>query len=541
MAILGGWMLLLLAASARGEGELLFLNGVAVRLESPAIESEAGLLVPLCEFAPLIGVEVVASDPAGTFELRWAGGRLKADSIELGASNGAAYASLDWLVGLAGGAVHRLGDDTFVTSEPASLDDLDVSEDRLVLRFSAFVPVEILEDDGDCVRLRFRHCEAPFPYRAVVLSQGPMTRVEAQAAMASSFELRVMLREIGALRLTRFEASGAYAVTVEIGETSMIESITAVAQDRELRELSLPLAGGLTSAVTVHVEAWRSTYRVRPSASDGLAELAQLVQEGSAQIGIGAGTEIGLLVIDGTPLSVPAEASTLLVTDAFGRLSSASGTGRIVLDVDGADVPIDDVNRPIRYGETVAYPPGYRGEISAGTTGGFSVLKIRAGKVVSVYQGTFIDQDPTATLVVASGESRARVAGLSLGDKARLACYIDALPTPLENALTIESVLVRDGVREDSAIGGEPRAWSVVATDVHGGLIFLSILEGGGSAGATADEVVSLLGRYGVPLKDAYVLAAGSSNSIVVNDRGLHSLGDDGRVAIALLLAPITP
>lgn len=547
IGFVGGSILLLLAAGVRGEEESLFLNGDLVRLEAPGVRREAGFLIPLREFGALVGVEVAVPVP-GSFELRWSGGRLQTPAAELPSENGVAYASLDWLVGLAGGDVHRLGDDVFVTSEPSTLVDLDVNEDRIVLRFDAFVPVEVLAADGGSFRLRFHHCDPSFPYRAVVLADGPMTRVEARSCMPSGLELLVTLREGGVLRLTRFEATDSYAVTIEVGASPSIESVTAIAPDQELRELTLPLSGGTATVVSATVNAWRSTYRLRPGVSPStpgaLTGLTELAIGGSAKMAIGAGADLGLLVIGGVPLSVTSEEETLLTSDAFGRLSPVSGTGRVVLRVEGADIPIDDVNRPVRYNEAIAFPPGYRGEMSVGATGGFTVLKLRAGQVVSIYQGTFVDQDSTATLIIASGEARARLANVRLGDAARLACYVGTSTSPIENALSIESVLLQDGVRRPSQPGRsdeESRAWSVVATDWHGGLIFLSIRRGTGSAGATADEVIDLLARHDVPLKDAYVLDAGSSSSLLVTDRGLHPLGDSSRVAVALLLCPIAP
>jgi hypothetical protein len=460
--------------------------------------------------------------------------------------NGILYTSLDWIVTLAGGVVRRLGNEAFVESDPARLTELEVTEDRVVLRLDAFVPVELLSSDGSAFRLRLHHAKSSFPHRSFVLADGPMTRVDAQAGPASTLEIRVSLREPGALRLTRFESPDAYAVTIEIGEEPWTEAITVIEDDRRLHELVVPSQAGSSSLTYMHVEGWRSTYRIVPCASafdlGDPASILTLAQEGGAESAIAASDNLALLVVDGVPLSVPCESSEILTADAFGRLSSIDGVGRIVLRVEGEEIGIDDVNRPIRYGEAIAYPPGYRSVISGGTTGGFTVLKLRSGHVVSVYNGSFVDEDPTTTLVVASGEARSRFDDITVGDDARLACYVGAGAEALANALTVECTLLEGGVIVDSAVllaTEDPRPWSIIATDEHGSLILLSFARNERSAGATAAEVMDVLASFDVPIRDAFVLKAGPSSTIVVRDRGLHALGDVDRVAAALLLVPI--
>jgi len=548
----GGWIgtlgvltLLLFATGTRGEGESLFLDGHSLELASPPIHGEHELLVPIREVGPLIGIEV-GETSGGSLELRWSHGRLTVETARLHAVDGIHYTSLDWLVELAGGLVRRLGSSVFVDSDPVPLDELDVTENRIVLRFGGFVPIETVLADERAIRLRFHHCEAPFPHRSVIVGEGPMTRVDAQAAVPSALDIAISLREVGAIRLTRIETDDAYAVTIEIAEEAFAESAIELSGDRTLHELEITTEAGISSLVYTYVDAWRSSYRTRPSGSSfelgDLALVSQLALAETAEVAIGAGQDLGLLVVDGVPFHVPAEPSTLLVADAFGRLSSVEGQGRIVLDVEGVDIPIDDVNRPTQYGEAIAYPPGYRGEIAAGAAGGFTVLKIRSGCVVSVYQGSFVDQDPTATLIVASGEARARFAGITLGDDAHLACYVDALSEPLASAMSIETVLLRDGVRQDLNVAdgsAGTRAWSVVATDWHGGLILLSALRNERSAGLGVAELLAFLEALPVPVDDAFALGSGGASAIAVDAGGLQELGDDARVAVALLLVSL--
>jgi len=546
----GGWIgtlgvvgLLLFAAVSRGAEESIFVDGFPVDLMSPVREGETGLLVALYEFAPLVGIEV-AETSTDLVELRWRGGRMQLETRGLPTFGGLVYTSLDWVVSLAGGVARELGESVFIESEPVELRELEVSEAHVVARFGDFVPIEIVSVDGSSFRLRFDHCQLPFSQRSFVLADGPMSRVDAQMSSPSGLEISVSLREIGALRLTRLEANDAFAVTIEVTEEPVSESVILIAADRELHELETETAAGQTSIAYVYVEGWRSAYRVRPAGSaTDLGELAPLVQmalASSAEIAVGAGSSVDLLVIDGVPYNLPAEETPLLLCDAFGRLSSSTGVGQAVLKVEGAQIPLDNVNRRLRYGEAIGYPPGYRGEIGSGTTGGFTVLKIRSGCVVSIYQGSFVDPDPTATLVVASGEARSRLSGVSLGDDARLLCKIDGLSEPPDHAITIDSTLLRNGVPLlDDDDSETSCAWSVIATDWHGGLIALSIPQSEWSAGATRTELLALLQDFDVPVKDAFVLDAGDASAFVVSDRGFQDLGDVDRVAIAVVLVPI--
>jgi len=538
--------LLALAAGVFAEEEQFFLNGRSVQLVAAPVEDEGGLLVPLSEFGSLIGIEVT-DEEEGSVALRWSGGRDQVRKADLPVLDGEVYVSLEWIVGLTGGITRRLGSATYVEVEAATVSEFDVSEECVVLRFDEFVPVEVLAVDSESFRIRFHHCSAPFSHRSVVLGDGPMSRVEAQFAGSGRLDVFVSLREIGALRMRRFEADGFFSVTVEVGERTYSEFVTEIGDDRELVESEFLLAAGATCVNYERIEAWRTRYRVRPSiAITGLGDLvplSTLVNEQSAAVGLGAGETVTCLVIDGVPLSLTSDEEVLLAVDAFGRLSAVRGTGRAVLRAEGSEMPIDDVGRPIRYGEAIAYPPGYRGEIAQGVPGGFSVLKVRGGKVVSVYHGTFVDRDPTATLIVASGEASARFAAVSLGDDAQLVCYTEELPERLQNAVSIEAVLVREGLAEDTSKIydlEQARAWSVVIVDWHGGLIFLSIPQNERSAGAAVGELRAYLQSLSVPAKDAFVLRSSGSSSLAVSDRGCHELSDGDRVAVALLLVPMS-
>jgi hypothetical protein len=546
----GGWIgktavlsLLLFAAAARGEEELLYLDGAPVSLESPTVRGEEGLLVPLREFGFLVGVEV-RDGVDEILSLRWQDGRRDIQVAGLPVVDGRRYVSLDWLVALAGGVIRCVGSAMHVNVQPASMSELDVSEERVVLRFDGFVPVEVVAVDENAFHLRFHHCDSSFSHRSVSLGGGPMTRVEARSIASGGVDLFMSLREIGALQVRRFETVGFYAVTIEVGAEPITESVTEIGEDVELHELEMILEAGSTRIAYERVEDWRTRYRVRPahvlSGLGDVASLSQIVKESAAKAGLGVGSEVGLLVVDGVPLSLAAGEGTALGIDAFGRLSALHATGSAVLRLEGVEVPIDDVNRPIRYGEAIAYPPGYCGDISQGVPGSFTVLKLRSDRVVSVYQGAFVDRDPTATLIVGSGEASARFVSVSIGDDARLECHTEDGVGPLENAVTIDSVLIQNGLDVDaSSAAALARSWSLLATDWHGGLILVSIPRNERSAGATIDEVRSLLRGLPVPVQDAFVLDSGGASSLVVQDRGYLELGDTSRVSVGLLLVSI--
>lgn len=375
-----------------------------------------------------------------------------------------------------------------------------------------------------------------------------MERVEAQATGTGALDVSVTLREVGALRMRRFEADGFYSTTIEVGAEARTEAIFEIREGVRLHELDLSLALGPAILAYLRVEDWRMGYRVRPAAvSWGLGDLtslARMAADRGATAAIAVGVDPGLLVLDGVPLSVPPREVDVLTIDPFGRLATGRTSGAVALCAEGLEIPIDGVNRPMRYGEAIAYPPGYDGEIAEGVPGALTVLKLRGDRVVTAYRGTFVDRDPTATLVVASGEACSRLAGVSLGAKARVVCLATGGADgdePLTHAVTIEGALVRDGVDVTLADGmGGVRAWSLLAVDWHGGMILLSVVRDDRSAGATLAEVRSFLRTLETPIRDAYILDASGLSALVVLDDGYHEVGGGDRTAVGLLLEPIS-
>ena len=552
----GGWigtiaasLLLLIATIARGEKESLFLEGTRVHLDAPLVEEPGEALVPLDEFGRLVGVES-SEGPNGATTLRFREGRVNVDESVLPRFDGVTYISLERLVGLSGGAVRRVGGAIHVESEPASMSAFDVSEERIVARFDAFVPVEVLEVGPDELHIRFHHCTAAFTDRLITLDDGPMTRVLARTTAVGGLDVIVGLREVGALRIKRFEAVGFYSVTIEVGAEPRAESVWEIHQGMRLHELDVPFAAGTSILSYLRVENWRMDYRVRPAIPVGevgdLGSLTDIVAMSKAAGGIAAGDEPSLLVVDTVPLSMSAGLVNVLEIDPFGRITGIRATGKIVLSVEGCEFPIDGVNRPLAYGEAIAYPPGYEGPIAEGVPGRLFVLKLRGGRVVSAYGGTFVDRDATATLIVASGEACVQFSTIPLGAEARLICIAsetDGGVRALTHAVTIEGALVRDGVpvdRSEYEDLGQARAWNVLAVDWHGGLILLAVIRDARSAGATFGDVQDFLRGLPVPVRDAYVLDSGAQSSLVVRADGEHEVGGGDDAAVGLLLLPIS-
>ena len=541
----GGWIrglvvvaLLLFAAGVRAEGESLFVGDDPVQLEAALVEGDSGLLVPLREFGFLVGVDVSEATD-GSIELRWNAGRRRLQASEVLRIDGLPYVSLSWIVEISGGTARSIGGVTHVETEPATLTEFDVSEDRTVLRFDRFVPIEPLEANAETIRLRVHHCTASFTHRSFVLAEGLMERVLAQSAGRNALDISVTLREAGALHLTRFESSGFFSATIEIAETASSESILAIDERTRLHEITLDTASGESRIETVRIEDWRAHDRVRPTfSSTGSVPLSELLREEGGAVAIGVGVELDLLVVDGLPIHLAATEVQVLASDSFGRLFDLEASGSAVLEVGNDVLELDAVNRPLRYDEVIAYTPGYPGEIADGVLGGFAVLKLRGGRVVSIYRGAFVDRDPSATLIVANGEACSRLDGIYLGDDARLEC-LDATGEPIESAVTIESVLIRNGIAIDGASGTLPRGWSVIATDWHGGLTFLTIARNDRSSGLTRDELMSFLRGFSVPIEDAYALNDGTGSTLVLNHRGFLGFGDGDRVAVGLVLVPI--
>jgi len=551
---LAGWIalvLILLPFAACGAGVSLFIDGEPAEFSSPIIVSEGTLYAPLAEFAPRLGAEAVRTPDGDAVKLRWDGGRGEFPSSRFPSFAGDLYVSVDWLVSLLGGAVHRIGEERHVETDVRMLVDLEATGEEVVLRFDGFVPQEIIAQDERTIRVRFFHCLMQISPRSIILAEGTMTRVEIASVEPEGCELTITLRAGGVLRVRRVAGVGFHSVSLRIGDEPYFETVTELSDRFTVHEVRTVLSGGEADIAYLTIDDWRRGYRLRPGISTGgvgePCAISEIASACGATAAIAAGSSLDLFVLSGLPYSLDSGSGGALGFDLFGRISVFPSSVSIVFHCDGERIPIDGVNRPISYGEAIVYSPGYTGEIARGIPGLFTVIKLRDGRVVSVYDGSFVSADPGAAFVVASGEARARFSSVFLGDRSEIQTYRLDDRSQVVDAIGIVGVLFQDGDDLSASLKegleedfDRPMAWSIVCTDWYGGLILLSIARDGASAGATLSDVSSSLRSLPVPVKDAFVLNVGRSGGLIYSDSGSYEHLVDGEwVTTALCLVPI--
>ena len=547
--------LLLSVLSCHGVGETLFVNGAAFGSDLPLVEDAGTVLAPLFGFDHAIGIEAEPFDGGARISLRWDGGRRILSRHDFPVIDGEVYANVERLVGWTGGSIHRIGDTVYVETDLATLTEFDLSDERIVLRFDGFVPDRVIDGSENEWRVRFSHCTSAVGSRSIVMAEGPVQDARLLMTEPGTVDLVVRLRQPSDLDVVRTLAQGFFSVSLgfaeELGREAVVrETVTRLDDGITLHEFEIDLSAGVTRVNAVTVDAWRDAFRLRPAIpSSGIgteSTILRLASEQAAGLAIDAGNSIGVCVVDGVPLSIEPTKRPTLCADLFGRLSVDDVTADVRLWAGGRSIPIDDVNRPIAYGELIAYAPGYLGDIARGVPGTFTVVKLRGGRVVSIYQGGFVFEDATATLIVASGEAKSTLSSLCLGDAARLET-VGTDGRPIQQALTAGPVLSIDGLAQeaidwDTIDPQDPQAWSLLVLDWHGGVTLLSVVRDASSPGATGDELLMLLRALPVPVRDTIVLNRGASSALVVPiGDALVELSGDGSYPIGLCLIPMAP
>jgi len=539
---IAAFLLLLSVCVACVAEEHLFLNGDPLDLPVTLLESDGALLAPLTALAPRIGVEVVLRSDA-TASLRWDGGRLSMLAEE------DALVPVDWLVELTGGAVRRFGSAVHLETTEASVASFDTENGRVVVRFDRFVPIELIDAGTATTLIRFHHAAVETTIQAFLIDDGPILRAELRTNATGGVDLLLTLREAGAVTIEQLEAESFFAVTLGVDVESWRESVCILDEGFRLVEIERPIGTGVPSLVYIHVDNWRSGYRIEPaiaSASGERADLQDLSGSINGEVAIGLPWPCDPLVIGGVPIRLADEPVLLLTVDTFGRPASAELTGEPFLRLEAETIPLDGVNRPLKYGEVVAFTPGYAGGIAPGVPGRFTLVKLRHGQVVSAFEGAFIDQDPTATMVIASGEAGSFFTSAGLGDDARLTCLptgdegADTGSQPLVHAFAIDAVLIEGGfayyIDESEDVA---QAWSVLVIDVLGGLTMLRARSDVSSPGMTRSELLAYLGDLPTRVTQAYALSgeAGPLHLSVFED---YAFQTDSSTSLALVLRSIT-
>jgi len=524
-----------------------------VALTQPILAEGGSILVPIEEFGLAVGIETSVVD--GRLVLRWRDGRRDLDADRYAVRNGIPYATLEWMVGLVGGEIHRVGETWYVETVTAMLEDVEATAERVVLRFDGFVPIAIDEsDDGTEVLLKIHHCRSQVQPRLIVLGDEGVESLRLRFGTPSCVDVWITLQEEATVRTQTYECSGFYSFCLEMADRPETEAITQIGEGLVLHELATVGSTGRVHADWIYVEAWRDRYRLVPSfpstAFGTLASIEELARSSDAVAAINLGCPrtplpVDLLVIEGTPYAVDGEAHDGLGLDLFGWWTYFSAGATIYAKHGGRRIPIDDVNRPLLYGEVIAYPTGYVGTIARGVPGSFIVVKVRSGRVVSVYEGPFVTADPTATLLVASGEAKARLSLVRLGDALSLECGVGPEGAVFAHAFSAGPVLVDSGIptaAPEPSSADARGGWAVLATDWHGGLTLLNFVSESGSEGEIPGDLISFLTSMSAPIRDAIVLSQCGENALIVRDSSsVYRLGSGDLYGLALCLVPLSP
>jgi len=545
--------LLLVAFSGCAEEEILFVNDSAWEV----IEgSDEEMLVPLVEAGARFGIEIEHRSTE-LLEFRWDFYRDVYSVERFPVVNGRIMADVLWLADLVGADVHRIGERTYIETVRPALTEIEAENDGVALRFNGFTPSTItIDDQGESVRIVLHHCTLEVDPQLILLPDGVVSRVRLSATPGGG-EVLIQLRKPSSSGVRRQIEEDFFSLAVSFTADERRDTITRLGTGIALHEITLPQTHGLLRVDVLRVDDWRDNYRMRAVVPafglDRPVPLAELARGSGADVAIDVslwdadGRVTGGLVSHGMPYRESQTSEPLLTVDLFGRLQLLETQCSAQLEISGEPVAIDGINRPLSYGQVVVYPPGYGSDIARGVPGSFCVIKIRDRRVVSLYDGPFVSPDPTATLVVASGDARARIAWVGLGDTARLTASLGSptAPSAVDAVACGGLVAPEHGVisSSDGPGTGQPRAWTLLGQDWYGNLLLVVIHADETSVGVAPDRLAGVVLRLLDTQPNLLVsLGAAESAGLVYRDeRGIHGVPETSSSVTALCLIRRTP
>jgi len=553
----GGVLVILWIATSMAvfaQSGLLYLNEEPLSLVHPIIQQGSSILVPLEEIGPYIGLEI--SNSEGRIVLRGAGFRQAFDEFLFYVQDGTAYASFDWILESVGGELHRVGGDIYIQTPRPEVVDVEASADQVTVRLTGFAPHELTVSQqglSQILHLHWPHSQLSVDPQLIRVGESDIQDVRIVGSNGG-VELSISLETGTIFGTEQLETDDFYALTIRVAETAFHESIIELGDGIAVHEWSS--ASEECSIDYVYVESWRDRFRLAPTVSangyQDATSLEVILKENAAISSISVdcpwdSSFTECLVMDGIPYLVPDTPSDVLAIDLFGRWTTFASLCSVGVKHAGQLISIDGVNRPLAYGEVVTYAPGYAGSIARGIPGSFTAIKIRENRVVSVYQGPFVPADSSAILVVASGEAKAKLSLIQLGDPIELVCRFSHTEGTYPHTVSAGPLMIGDGA---VALSEDQRAevsgllgGTVLACDWQGGLYLLAFASQ--DVGDPQQNSWSLLDTlYSLPtsLKDAVLLSSCGRNSIVYSGpSGTFQLGSQDPIRLALSLIPLTP
>jgi len=532
----GGVLVILWIATsitALAQSGLLYLNEEPLSFVHPILHQESSILVPLEEIGPYIGLEI--SNSEGRIVLRGAG---------------------FWILGLVGGELHWVGGDIYIQTPRPEIVEVEASANQVTVRLTGFAPHELsVSQQGlsQVLHLHWPHSQLSVDPQLIRVGESDIQDVRIVGSN-SGVELSISLEAGTIFGTERLETNDFYALTIRVAETAFHESVIELDDGISVHEWSD--ASEECSIDYVYVDSWRDRFRLAPTVSaNGYQETTSLeviLKENAAITSISIdcpwdSSFAECLVMDGIPYLVPDTPSEVLAIDLFGRWTTFASLCSVGVKHAGQLIAIDGVNRPLAYGEVVAYAPGYKGSIARGIPGSFTAIKIRENRVVSVYQGPFVPADSSAVLVVASGEAKAELSLIQLGDPIELVCRFLHAEGTYPHTVSAGPLMIRDGAAtlsedQQAEVSGLPGG-TVLACDWQGGLYLLAFAsQRVGAPGQNSWSLFDCLYSLPTSLKDALLLSSCGRNSIVYSGpSGTFQLGSQDPIRLALSLIPLTP
>ncbi|MBU1048747.1 hypothetical protein KKG90_01865 [Candidatus Bipolaricaulota bacterium] len=544
---------LVTSLSCFSQGVLLYLHEEPLSFSHPILQQGSTVLIPLGEFCRFIGLEFSYAD--NEVVLRGSGFRQAFDVATFSIQNEIIYADLNWMMARIGGEIHQIGGGIYLKCSRPHVSAIDASSSEVTVRLSGFSSHELSTSQqglSEVVRIFWPNTELELAAQLIRVGESDIQAVR-MLGTATGVELSMTLEAGTILSTVQLETDEFYTLTFRVSSMATTESIIET-------EAGIVVHEWENSALQhelryLFIESWRDRFRLRPTVPAAgyptTASLQTVLHDASAVVAISldcssepATTEC--LVMKGIPYQISETPSEVLAIDLFGRWAAFSSLCSVRVKHAGQWIEVDGVSRPLIYGEVVMYAPGYAQNIARGILGSFTAIKIRDNRVVSVYQGSFVPEDPSAILLVASGEARVRLADIHLGDPIEVDCQFAHADGTYPYAVSSGPQIMRDGalLSDDNLPAGTsfPPGGTVLASDWQGGLYVLAY-EGGSVSSSEADSILmDILHSLPTVLKDVVLLSScGESGIAYAAGDGSFQLGSHEPIRLALSLIPLAP
>lgn len=536
----------------------LYLDLELLQLDNPPFRLEGQVMVPLEEFSRYLGATVDYGRIMGQKLIRWAQGIALLPGDYLYAKDGIYYIALADIITLIGASLHQIDNAYHVRVEPVLLKTITVDITGITLRFDSFLPVTPKGIEEDLLVLRFYNCRiTPEIERRIDLDEGKIRYVTIHTLSQRVVEVQIQLRVPAHMRSKAFLAEGFFSVQLLFDQDQLArrEIRERIGPHIQHHEIMRDFGWGNVRVNYLYIADWRNHFRLVPVVSDnGIGELSSLTEMARRYGAVAAinanffdtatGVPVGLLIKEGTVLSINHSRRAALGIDFFGRLTFFRPKVALFLRHRDEKISITAVNRPMRDNEIVVYTPGYAGPISRPLDGLYRIITLRHGRVASIRDSQFITAEQEAYLIVAAGDSKRYLRDLQVGDMARIGFALDPADPFITDAVSAGPLLISDGVvaldlELEAFSPGSPLVIrrtdrSLIAVDWLGGLIFLTVNY------ANFADLITILNALPVRVQHAMAFDGGHSSSMVLLDSAIYrEFSRGGRVAVGLILVPL--